>query len=93
MDHWPIFATTCETVWAVYPVDADDVAAAPVGADEGDQYVRGLTDERDIHRSADADTERLRQTAGERRYSSGPRIDTRILPVGLGHIQRHHRDQ
>ena len=44
-----------ETVWAVHSVDADNVAAADVRADEGDQYVRGLADERDVDRPTDAD--------------------------------------
>ena len=59
-----------ETVWAVHSVDADNVAAADVRADEGDQYVRGVADERDVdrptdERPTDAD-DRCRQTAGER---------------------------
>ena len=54
-----------ETVWAVHSVDAVNVAAADVR--EGDQYVRGLADERDVDCATDADRrDRLRQTASER---------------------------
>ena len=77
-----------EAVRAVHPVDADDVAAADVGADEGDQYVRGVADERDVDRPAEAD-DRPRQTAGERRDVPRLRIDARD-PAGraFGDVQR-----
>ena len=69
----------CETVWTVYSVDAVNVAAADVRADEGDQCVRDVVDERDVDRPTDdrptdAD-DRCRQTAGERRDFPGQRID------------------
>ena len=57
-------------------------------ADESDQYVRGLVDERDVDRPTDAD-DRFRQTAGERRDLPGLRIDARD-PAGraFGDVQR-----
>ena len=82
-----------ETVWAVYSVDAVNVAAADVRADEGDQCVRDVVDERDVDRPTDdrptdAD-DRGRQTAGERRDIPGLRIDARD-PAGsaFGNVQR-----
>ena len=82
-----------ETVWAVYSVDAVNVAAADVRADEGDQCVRDVVDERDVDRPTDdrptdAD-DRWRQTAGERRDFPGLRIDARD-PAGsaFGDVQR-----
>ena len=77
-----------EAVGAVDSVDADDVAAADVGADNGDQRVRGPADERDVGRAAEAD-DRLRQTAGEGRDLAGPRIDARDSAGGaFGDVQR-----
>ena len=78
-----------ETVWAVHSVDAVNVAAADVRADEGDQYVRDVVDERDVDRPTDADVDRCRQTAGERRFLPGLRIDARD-PAGsaFGDVQR-----
>jgi hypothetical protein len=77
-----------ETLWAVHSVDADNIAAADVRTDEGDQYVRGLADERDVDRPTDAD-DRRRQTGGERRFLPGQRIDARD-PAGcaFGNVQR-----
>ena len=40
-------AMTVKLARAVHTVDADDVAAADVRADEGDEDVSGLADERD----------------------------------------------
>src|SRR5262249_10218114 len=79
-----------ETVWAVHAVDAVHVAAADVRADESDQYVRFLADERDVDRPTEADGgDRFRQTAGERRYLSGVRVDARELAdCGFGDVQR-----
>src|SRR6266446_945355 len=42
-----------ETVWAVHSVDTVNVAAADVRADEGDQRVRDVVDERDVDRPTD----------------------------------------
>ena len=42
-----------ETVWAVHSVDAVNVAAADVRADEGNQCVRDVVDERDVDRPTD----------------------------------------
>ena len=84
-------ATTVKLSRAVHAVDADDVTAADVRADEGDQCVRSLADERDVHRPAEADAgdHRLRQTAGERRDLPGLRIDARDLAgCAFGDIQR-----
>ena len=77
-----------EAAWAVDPVDADNVGAADVGADQGDQCVRGLTDERDVDRPADTH-DRRRQTAGERRDVPGLGIDARdSAGRAFGDVQR-----
>src|SRR5207244_912207 len=77
-----------ETVWAVHSVDADNVAGAELRADEGDQCVRDVVDERDVDRPTDAD-DRGRQTASERRFLSSLWIDARD-PAGsaFGDVQR-----
>ena len=69
------------------------MAAADVRADEGDQRVRDVVDERDVNRPTDerptnADDGR-RQTADERRDFPGQRIDARD-PAGyaLGDVKR-----
>ena len=79
-----------ETVWAVHSIDAVNVAAVDVRADQGDQYVRGLADERDVDRPTNADgLDRFRQTAGERRDLSGLRIDARDpASCTFGDVQR-----
>ena len=59
-----------EAVGAVDSVDADDVAAADVGTDKGDQCVRCPADERYVDGAADAD-DRRRQTAGKGRDLTG----------------------
>jgi hypothetical protein len=78
------------SVWAVYSVDTVNVAAAEVRADEGDQYVRGLADERDIDRATEADRrDRLRQTVGERRDRPSLRIDARNpADCAFGDVER-----
>jgi hypothetical protein len=74
-----------EIVWAVYSVDAVNVAAADVRADESDQCVRDVVDERDVDRPTDAETtdadDRRRQTAGERRFLPGLGSTREILPA------------
>jgi hypothetical protein len=42
-----------ETVWAIHSVYADNIAAAQVRADEGDQCVRDVVDECDVDRPTD----------------------------------------
>ena len=82
-----------KTVWTIHSVDAVNVAAADVRANEGDQCVRNVVDERDVDRPTDAQTtdgeDRCRQTAGERRFLPGLRIDSRD-PAGsaFGDLQR-----
>ena len=77
-----------ETVRPVHSVDADNVAAAHVRGDKGNQRVRSLTDERDVHRPADAD-DTGRQTAGKRRDLPGYWIDAQDpASRGFGDVQR-----
>ena len=77
-----------EAVGTVDSVDADNVTATDVGADNGDQRVGGAADERDVGRAAEAD-DRPRQTAGEGRDLAGPRIDARDSSGGgFGDVER-----
>ena len=57
----------------VDPVDAvDDVGLAEGGTDERDEHVRGVTEEDDVHRAADAHLgDRLREIARKRRDRAG----------------------
>ena len=68
-----------EALRSIDPIDAVNVAAAPVRvADESDQRIRCVTDERDVHHSAQAKAGLLPgQAAGERRNRSGLGIDAR----------------
>src|SRR5262245_33979314 len=53
-----------ETVRAVPSIDADNVAAADVGADKCNQCVRGLADERDVNHPTEGEPDHsFRETA------------------------------
>ena len=77
-------------MWAVHSVDAVNIAAADVRADESDQYVRNVVDECDVDRTTDADCwDRSRQAAGERCFLPGLRIDARDpTDCAFGDVQR-----
>src|SRR5512133_2098571 len=68
----------CETVRAIHPIDADDIMAAEIRGDAGDQRVRGLVDKSDInHTTADEiqAREACWQPAGKKRDGSSLRVD------------------
>jgi hypothetical protein len=70
-----------EAVWAVYSVNAVNIAAADVGADEGDQCISDVVDERDVDRPTDERptdaNDGRRQATGERCRLASLRIDAR----------------
>jgi hypothetical protein len=65
-----------EVVGRVDPVDAVNITAADVGADEGNQHVGGVVDECDVYRSTEA-SDPPWQTAGNSRGASGSGVDAR----------------